>query len=35
VLLVGGFHGNERLGPNIITELAEILIENREIEPIK
>jgi hypothetical protein len=35
VLLVGGFHGNERLGPNIITELAQTILQHRDVSPIK
>lgn len=33
--MVGGFHGDERLGPNIITELADALLFNKNISPIK
>jgi predicted deacylase len=35
VLFVGGFHGDERLGPNIITELADTLLRNALRSPIK
>lgn len=27
ILYVGGFHGDERLGPNIVTELLLLLVE--------
>jgi len=35
VLFVGGFHGDERLGPNIVTELCATLLENKHVTPIK
>lgn len=35
VLMVGGFHGDERLGPNVITELADTLLRNANTTPIQ
>lgn len=31
VLLVGGFHGNEVLGQNVITELAKYLVSDHAL----